>query len=213
MSETIRVEEVVDLARVYEPEVTSAVWQRALPDELSAWLDSLRRDTALSVVTRYRPGVDAPEVLAPALDAHHPAALLGAWRDDIDVLAQVFADLFEVRELGLRLSTVTTHCQRFHVDRITARLITTYAGAGTEWVDDRFARRDLLGHAYRGDGDPNDAIVPDRARIQRLRAGDVGIFKGDAWPGREGQGCVHRSPPHVPGEPPRILLTLEALES
>ena len=79
--------------------------------------------------------------------------------------------------------------------------------------DDAFARRDLLGHAYRGDGDPNDAIVPDRAHIQRLRAGDVGIFKGDAWPGREGRGCVHRSPPHTPGEPPRILLTLEALET
>lgn len=171
MSETIRVEEVVDLARVYEPEVTSAVWSRALPDELSAWLDALRRGTALNVVSRYRPGVDRPDALAPALDAHHPAALLAA------------------------------------------RLITTYAGAGTEWVDDRFARRDLLGHAYRGDGDPNDAIVPDPARIQRLRAGDVGIFKGDAWPGREGRGCVHRSPPHVPGEPPRILLTLEALES
>lgn len=111
MSETIWVEDVVDLARVYEPEVTSTVWSRALHAALA------------------------------------------------------------------------------------------------------FARRDLLGHAYRGDGDPNDALVPDPARIQRLRAGDVGIFKGDAWPGREGQGCVHRSPPHVPGEPPRILLTLEALES
>lgn len=210
--ETLRIDALADLARVYEPEVTTVVWRRALPPSLGAWLDGLRRGTALQVVTRYRPGVDDPAALAPWLDAHHPAALLQQWRDDLDLLAHVFADLFETSTLGLRLSTVTTHCQRFHVDRITARLVTTYAGPGTEWVDDADARRSLLGHAYQGAGDANDAIVPDPTRIHRLRPGEVGVLKGDAWPGREGRGCVHRSPPHRPGEAPRILLTLEALE-
>jgi len=40
-----------------------------------------------------------------------------------------------------------------------------------------------------------------------MAACDVGLFKGDVWPGNEGGGAVHRSPAAAP----RLLLTIDPL--
>ena len=47
--------------------------------------------------------------------------------------------------------------------------------------------------------------------VHRLPLAAVGFFKGDAWPGLEGRGLVHRSPPAVGVGRERILWTLDAI--
>ena len=56
-----------------------------------------------------------------------------------------------------------------HVDAVALRLLCTYAGLGTEW-------RDAAG------------------AVRRMTAGQVGLFKGSAWPDRAPR-ILHRSPP------------------
>ena len=209
--ETVRVADVAGLSRLYSDPVSVTVWERSLDAGLATWLEGLRETHPVDVVRAIDRRKESAESVLDVLAGRLAGPWFEAWRSDVAMVVGLCADLFESDVVGVRLSTVTAHCQRFHVDRITARLMTTYAGAGTEWVDHGSAVRSLLGHAE-VEGDPNLAIVPNPSAIQRMRAGDVGVFKGDAWPGREGRGVVHRSPPFPAGGAPRLLLTVEPLE-
>ena len=85
-----------------------------------------------------------------------------------------------------------------------ARLLTTYVGAGTEWLRDEDVERTALG------GEDNSLVRKPGAISQVLETGWVGILKGErACPGR---GLVHRSPPMPPGSPGRVLLRIDQLE-
>lgn len=90
-------------------------------------------------------------------------------------------------------------CPRFHVDHVPLRLLTTYAGAGSEWLEEgRLDRARLqVEHA------PVD-------NIRRLSAGEVAVLKGEKWLGNEGRGLIHRSPLTPAGER-RLLLSLDWL--
>lgn len=209
--ETVRVRDVEDLACIYDDAVSVVVWERTLPASLAAWLDGVRSGGPINLAARVAPGRHEVRGLFGVLEGRLGGPGFDAWREDVVAVARVCADLFESDVVGVRLSTVTTHCQRFHVDRITARLVTTYAGAGTEWVDDDAAVRAMLGHADPA-GEPHAAVVTDERAIRRMGVGEIGVLKGDAWPGREGRGVMHRSPPYLAGDPPRLLLTVEALE-
>lgn len=128
-------------------------------------------------------------------------------------LLRLYAALADCRWVGLRLCvTDTVPCRRFHVDRVGLRLICTWQGRGTQWLEHQDVNRRWLGH-----GTPRD--VPDEcsglirrgAQIHELRTFDIGVFKGEAWPGNEARGAVHRSPAVNNGQR-RVMLTLDALE-
>ena len=93
-------------------------------------------------------------------------------------------------------------CPRFHVDHVPLRLISTYAGVASEWLEVGGMDRRRLGEAQ---AEPRDG-----ERIQRLEAGWVALAKGEKWSGNEGAGLIHRSPTPPPGER-RLLLTLDWL--
>ena len=100
-----------------------------------------------------------------------PAAL----EADIAQLAGRFADLMRVAEIRIRLEGVTTNaCRKIHADSIDARLITTYAGPGTEYVP--------IG------------MPAEEASLQGIATGWVGLFKGRRFH-PEHPFCLHRSPP------------------
>ena len=88
-------------------------------------------------------------------------------------------------------------CPRFHVDNVPLRLLTTYAGPGSEWLrEDQSPRRELL------------TSLPPVDNIQHLSVGEVAVLKGEKWQGNEGAGLVHRSPS---GQQGRLLLSLDWL--
>jgi hypothetical protein len=54
--------------------------------------------------------------------------------------------LFDLENVGVRLNVLAkTLCPRFHADKVPCRLITTYAGKGTEWLDKAIDRVMLAG--------------------------------------------------------------------
>jgi hypothetical protein len=111
-----------------------------------------------------------------------PAAPLAA---DVLLLCDVFATLTGADTLGLRVDiTEQATCPRFHADRVTLRLMTTYRGPATQWLQDD--------------------------RPHQARAGDVLFAKGDLWPDLRCGPCVHRSPQPEAGQT-RVLLTVDAL--
>jgi hypothetical protein len=150
------------------------------------------------------------QALPSLLPALADGALLRSWAADIEELARLFTDLTGERSLQASLATVETNkCRKFHADYKPLRLVCTYAGPGTEWVDDRDADRAAMGHEETCFDTANLRIVPRGSRIQRAHPGDVLILKGESFPGNHGRGAVHRSPPIEGTGERRLMLTLD----
>jgi len=99
-------------------------------------------------------------------------------------------------------------CPKFHVDRVPCRLITTYSGVGTEWLDNDSVDRLKLGSNGLGLSDEESGVVRQFGQIERLEAGGLALLKGESWEGNEGHGIVHRSPQVAPNED-RLIMTLD----
>lgn len=110
-------------------------------------------------------------------------------------LAQVEALWAEISRIelsqkrSLRFEKIESDmCRLFHGDKIRLRLLCSYLGAGTEWLPNTAVAREFLGSGC------NDSIVKSDAQIYHLAPFEVGIFKGDNFPGNQGYASVHRSP-------------------
>lgn len=174
-----------DLADIYRPEVNGVIWPRRLSEEVQ------RECRAMLGEPRFSGG----SVTLPARSS-------GA-------LVDMFATLFEVERVGLRLLPLEGQmCPRFHVDRVPCRMVTTYAGAGTQWLPQHRVDRSKLGPGSGGLKDSESGLFADTSHIESMAEGDVALLKGEMWEGNEGGGLVHRSP-LVPGPARRLLLTLD----
>ncbi|MFM7346012.1 MAG: DUF1826 domain-containing protein [Tagaea sp.] len=133
---------------------------------------------------------------------HAPDAALAA---DMAAIARDFAAAANACALRARFERIEgPACKLFHVDFVECRLITTYAGAGTEYLADADVIRKNLGQGS------NRGIRKPGAAVRHLDAYEIGLFKGEAWPGNRGKGIVHRSPPAGRASP-RLLFVLDAL--
>jgi hypothetical protein len=136
-----------------------------------------------------------------------------ALTEELRHLVRLYAALADCRWMGLRLCvTDTVPCRRFHVDRVGLRLICTWQGRGTQWLEHQDVNRRWLGHGTPRDvPDERSGLIRRGAQIHELNTFDIGVFKGEAWPGNEARGAVHRSPAVNRGQW-RVMLTLDALE-
>jgi hypothetical protein len=120
------------------------------------------------------------------------AALHAALIADVTALAERFCAAMALASFELRLEVVRTDsCRKFHADYVTARLITTYVGEGTDWLDEADAARVAAG--------------AEPERIHRLAPFDVGLFKGKLATDHP---AIHRSPPIEGTGAARLLLVL-----
>ena len=184
------------LADIYQDDVAISIWRRQLSPAVTQYANHLlvrtpcfqtRVITPIEKVTQQL-NKDLP--IAPSREA-----LIA----DIDFVAQMFACLFELNHIGLRLAVLNkAMCPKFHVDRVPCRLISTYAGAATEWLTHEQVTRL-----------PNGTVEPlATAKPEQLYEGEVALLKGDGWLGNEGRGLVHRSPA-VTDNSRRLVLTLD----
>jgi len=191
------------LARILDDDTNLAVWQRQLPLHISDFarlLLSLNEPLAQSLCLEL-----ASEDAEPDL-----TGLASGFRDlegyegfiaDLKWLVSAFACLLGAKRIGLRLRVLDkAMCPRFHVDHVPVRLITTYAGVGSQWLKEGVMDRQQLGQAN----------AEPQAQIQQLSSGDVALLKGEKWHGNEDFGLIHRSPQPAAGER-RLILTLDWL--
>lgn len=194
---------------IYQQETNIAIWHRVMPDELTSavgeFLKTSTKKQAILKVTEQ----DAHEQLFSAFE---PTATMTVIADDIAQLVSMFCCLFGIEHAGLRL-TILEHamCPRFHVDRIPCRLITTYQGAATQWLEHAGVNRSKLGAGNKGLPDEQSGLISKPHNIQQLNCGDVALLKGEMWDEQQEAGLVHRSPPLAVGES-RLLLTLDFIQ-
>lgn len=191
------------LTQIFNQGVNLACWQRTLPQQIQQYLVYLTGSgfNQLRCVTRLN---DLVDLLQQELPEH---AAKSDFIEDVYQVADMYSCLMEAQELGVRLTKLTAAmCPRFHTDKLPCRLITTYAGCGSEWLPDSAVNRDYLGP--QGHGKETRLYADQADKIQQLSSGDVALFKGDGWQGHENRGIVHRSPALAPGQS-RIILTLD----
>jgi hypothetical protein len=190
----------------YEQDVQIVTWQRTRSIVLNESVNAL---LALKTFSQLQFSSPAQDVVQK-LDMHmpqfkHRSVLL----EDIALLSDMFACLFDQDNVGLRLKVLdTTMCPRFHVDQVPCRLLTTYTGPATEWLPNESADRNKLGTGNQGLSDDLSELFQQASDIESMNVGDVALLKGEAWQGNEGRGLIHRSPINSGGHK-RLLLTLD----
>ncbi|MCI9873999.1 DUF1826 domain-containing protein [Pseudomonas atacamensis] len=193
------------LTRILEDQTNLAVWQRQLPVHIADFAQlvlSLNEPLAESLCLEL-PDEDAEPDLAGLAAGLRDLQGFEGFMSDLKWLISAFACLLGARRIGVRLRVLDkAMCPRFHVDHVPVRLITTYAGIGSQWLEEGAMDRLQLGQA--------NAEPQDPASIRQLNSGDVALLKGEKWHGNEGFGLIHRSPQPALGER-RLLLTLDWL--
>ena len=184
------------LAAIGNPGMELVIWRRALPRRLQAWLERLDAACLPDLRVLVRPG-DLRRAVEPHLDrcGMPPGDLRDLLLGDVDDLVSAFAGIIRSGLVDVRLERVSHDaCWKFHRDYVEARLLTTYRGPATEWVQPIDAGRALREQkSYKGP-------------LERLRVHDVAIFKGNCT--GPGSGIVHRSPPVAGTGCTRLLLCL-----
>lgn len=182
------------LNRIWSPGCAAAIWKREPDLAFQHWLDTL-------------PSAELPEtrlVVSPDSVRYEMEALFDRCRvpkspysamliDDIELLAGIFArvmGLVQTEMLRVRLDVISDDaCQRFHIDNVSARMVCTYRGLGTQY----------------GCGRPGEKP----SSIYALETGSVGLFRGRLWPSADACGLVHRSPPISRSGETRLLLVVD----
>ena len=178
------------------PSIELVIWERTLSSQLQDWLDR----TPLRALPNVRLLIN-PDELRPALEIllKQRGITVGDMHDlliaDMVELTQVFSNITASARVDVRLERIDDDaCWKFHRDSVDARLLTTYRGPATEWVQPRHGDR---------------AIVEQErftGPLEHLDVHDVALFTGTR--ASTGSGIVHRSPPIAGTCCSRLLLCL-----
>lgn len=191
------------LSDILEDGVNLALWQRQLPlhiAEFGALLVALNEPLADSMVIELN-GEDAPPNLQGLASSCRDLEGYEGFIADVSWLVSAFACLLGAKRIGVRLRLLDkAMCPRFHVDHVPVRLITTYAGIGSQWLREGVMERCKLSQAE---------AEPTRC-IEQIHCGEVALLKGTKWHGNEGHGLIHRSPA-LKADERRLILTLDWL--
>lgn len=182
------------LGDIRQPDCNLAIWERHAP--IAPSLLDLNGARDVRFQTRLdRMAADLSSQMKAA--GFRDGAEWEALRADVIMLAEAYCRLLQMNACEVRLEIVTTDsCRKWHSDYVKARLITTYCGSGTQWLNSADAER------VRDGQEPN--------RIGQMRAGDVGLFKGKL---ASETPAIHRSPPIAGTGETRLLLVLNPIEA
>lgn len=193
------------LGEALRDEVNLAVWQRSLPEHLATFSSTLlaQGEPLAESLSIELADPEAEPNLHGLLSGYSDLPGQAAFLADVAWLVRAYACLLDARRIGLRLRALDgAMCPRFHVDHVPLRLITSYAGPGSQWLAEGDLPRQLLG--------AEEALPREGAVIEQIGCGHVALVKGERWVGNEGRGLIHRSPALPAGER-RLLLTLDWL--
>lgn len=196
------------LTNIYLKNTNLVTWQRELSSDLTLAIDDFLTCTKPKATVLAVTPESSMDMLCRAFGDSDTMLPL---RKDIALLVDMFCCLFELKGAGLRLTVLDrAMCPRFHFDRIPCRLVTTYQGTATEWLDNDVIDRSKLGSGNQGKPDEESGLFNSLQDINRLKQGHVALLKGEHWYENDGAGLVHRSPAVATGER-RLLLTLDFL--
>jgi len=202
LSSLLFVDEVADLSMIYNETANVVTLRRTPSEDLIA--DAERAAQNLAPKRFEISEGDKETALAELRDYPFLAA-------DVQFLAEVLTDLTGCDSVGVRMARINkAMCPRFHVDKMTLRLVMTYSGPGTEFIANEHIDRRYLGRGSKGIGDESSGLLLAFGCIQRADTFDLVALKGTRWPNNEKFGAVHRSPAGSV-DTPRLVMTLDPL--
>ncbi|MGC1480960.1 MAG: DUF1826 domain-containing protein [Chthoniobacterales bacterium] len=185
------------LPRIVDSPVNLAVWRRDVTPAVASAVRALLESPNPVDCDWHAPST---REIAECMGPTDPQSALGrafeALALDVVRLSGVFAEVADVRHPRVRFARVEDDgCALFHADTLGLRLLCTYVGPGTQWLENTNVRRGQLGSLGRSATDANRAIVIDPSAIRSIPNWHVAVFKGRAWPGGADNALVHRSAP------------------
>ena len=174
--------------------VGAVVMRRQFMPGFQHWIDGLASPNLPSLRSIVAVEKSAETINAAFNAARTPA---GDNRDylinDAVALSESFAALLKVSHIRIRLDVVNDNaCCLFHVDQVSARLICTYRGRGTQYG------------LWRPDSDPK--------KVHEVATGSPIVIRGTSWDNDVPSGLVHRSPPIEGSGKTRLLLVLDPIK-
>lgn len=167
------------LCEIFRNDVNLAVWQRPTNPELLRYTSQLPADL---LIKRMLPLDEIEPTLQRLLPDGEGKDALAA---DIYDAAQMLGCVMDTDTIGVRLAVLQqAQCPKWHTDAVMLRLLITYQGEGTQYLQD-------------GLGSNACQVVPQH----------IALLKGSAWSDKS-MAIVHRSPP---GLARRVVLTLDPL--
>ncbi|MFT3978292.1 MAG: DUF1826 domain-containing protein [Sphingomonas bacterium] len=172
------------LHRIGESATHLAIWHRP-PAPGLAGIDALDWNAIDDLDFSTPVGELDGEIAEGLIEAGYPEESRAALRNEIAMLARRFAAIMDCGAVTIRLEIIETDaCRRFHADNVTARLLATLHGPGTQWIA---------------------ADAPDM--IHQLPTHAVAVFKGLLAVDRPE--ILHRSPPIAGMGGTRLLLVID----
>ncbi|MEP3225635.1 MAG: DUF1826 domain-containing protein [Parasphingorhabdus sp.] len=190
---TVTANEPAILQKISSKDYNLAIWKRSLAMNYAGLLDSNIENVRVTV-----PASDPETMLRSEMDqCGFPKSAASAFLiEDILDLCELFGKTVHYPKIEIRVELVTGNsCWKFHSDYVEIRLITTYIGRGTQWIDQYDIDR------------ISDGLEP--LDINELEPGDVGLFKGKL---NNNQPVIHRSPPIDGSGEKRLLLVLNPVK-
>ena len=147
-----------------------------------------------------------PKTFRERLDADLPDSRIKGVKEvfinDVVRLSTLFFHMSRQAKIKVQILPVNGNmCRLFHEDYYRQRLLCTYLGPGTEWLDHDNVNRTGLSRGRNGN------IVKDPSRINRAKTFDVLLLQGAR--SENGLGVVHRSPPIAKTGQIRLLLKID----
>ncbi|WP_016954736.1 DUF1826 domain-containing protein [Catenovulum agarivorans] len=196
------------LADIYEPDINIAIWQHQLAANVVEEISVIQQFSRLNLVLAVTPN----NTIQQLVEYNHEFQQTPNLCHHLSTIVEMFCTLFDLPRAGLRLNLLDrAMCPKFHVDHIPCRLVSTFSGKATEWLEHSKVDRTKLGAGSFGLSDQQSGIYQQTSDIQQLNCGDVALLKGDGWQGNEGARLVHRSPTVGKNEK-RLLLTLDFID-
>lgn len=198
-----------DLKQIQRKGIELCIWRRSPVPELASFVSTCLMNQTFDLRATGSATVTTVDRLLKGLPDGGGRLLL---RDDIVRVAEAFAEATNMHCLDIRLERIDDDmCRRFHVDHYPCRLLCTYAGPATQWLENADVIRERLGAQGLHFPNPETNMIRSGGRIRRLRAFDVAILKGDLWKDGGSLGAVHRSPPIKRRNIRRLLLKIDVL--
>lgn len=179
------------LSNISRRGVAAALWRRDPASDFLDWIGSLAPENlprlrTLVTVAALQSCVHAACDLSRTPTGPFREMLAG----DVAALGFIMGEIMETSLLHVRLDVVTTDaCRKFHVDNMTARMLCTYRGTGTQVAQ----------------AGSEDSPVT-------VSAGQAILLRGVRWPGNEETTLLHRSPPIAGTGETRLLLAIDSAE-
>ena len=190
-----RVAELADLTEIFDPGLQVCSWQREIDPDITVYLSGLDQTAELQLIETFSP------VAQPRLGRLPEGPGRASLVEDLSLLSEIMCELLGCSEAGLRLARMQrAMCPGWHIDRVGIRLVCTYQGPGTQWLDDQDVdRRDLQSDRMQ------------MAPFMQATPGEIVLLKGARWQDNHAFGAIHRSPDPASSTALRTLVTVDPL--